>query len=527
MNDTIRQNIESLALGLVNNIYLIDIINDVIDVYSYDNELIKKESLNLTDYLEEKKSNIKEEYLTTYMNSFSVPKLKEELEGNTNYIKYVYSTLDNKNYTNVCKVIEVDEKECILMIELISDNKTVDNGSVYNNLINMLSDSIIKIQNLFNLDSNTVFNPSAIEDYITSIFSNLYKAYPELRNSVNKTAANVSGRTSDAILIVDDDKVMRQMIKKVFKDSTFKIVELQNGKEALEYLKTNETKGVTEDSDHIVGMFLDLTMPVLDGFGVLEYLSKKNYLTRMPVIIISGDFEKETKTRVYNYGIADMLEKPFDFEVVRHRITNFINLYRSSNSLNDLISSQNSDLKELINPIVEAYKYDYEENINNVSNYVKKLATTVMDDYPEYNLDEEKINKMAEASMYYDIGFYSIPRSVLIKKENLTNDELGLIKNYPSFGSKMIDYVLSLTTDELYITYAKNIANFYHENYDGTGYPNNLKGEDIPVEAQIAAIAIAYNNYVKKGLNPVENIVNKSGKIYNPKLVLSLQKNNL
>lgn len=172
----------------------------------------------------------------------------------------------------------------------------------------------------------------------------------------------------------------RNMIKRVF-DDEYKIVMATNGKEAIEYLESNSNKGITESSDNILGIFLDLTMPVMDGFAVLEYLSKNNYLHRVPVIIISGDYEKETKTRVYNYGIADMLEKPFDFEVVKHRIGKFIGLYKSSNSLTNLISEQSSDLKDLINPFVEIYMYDYKDNINKVSSLMKTLGKRVMIDY--------------------------------------------------------------------------------------------------------------------------------------------------
>ncbi len=423
--DIIKQKTNELALDNISNIYLFDNIGDMVEIYNFvDGVLTQKETKNLTEYLGYINTNLKEEYVSGYMNSISVPRLEEEKQNGNDVVRYTYTTLNNKTYTNLCTLIDLDGKTYAFVIELKTEsgNKKVDNDK-YDNFINVLSDAIIKIQNVFNLDSKSLSNVKAVEEYILSIFSNLYSNYPELKKSVNKTAANVSGRWEDAILIIDDDKIMRNMIKKVFKEDGYKLVELANGKEAIEYLEANESKGISEASDHVLGIFLDLTMPVLDGFAVLEYLSKKNYLNRLPVIIISGDYEKETKARVYNYNIADMLEKPFDFEVVRHRISNFINLYKSSNSLNDLVSSQNNDLKVLLNTFVDAYRYDYALNIDKISKYIKILATQVMNDYPEYELTEEKINKMVDASMYYDIGFYSIPRSVLIKREKLTNDD--------------------------------------------------------------------------------------------------------
>ena len=524
--DIIKEKTISLALSNIVNIYLFDSINDTIENYGYvDGVFNHIENKNLTEYLDYINTNLKEEYASGYMNSISVPKLSEAKQNGKDVVSYTYTTLNNNTYTNLSTIIEIDGITYALVIivkENTNNNYSTDDK--YNNLVNVLSDSIIKIQNVFNLNNKSLSNVKDVEEYINSIFNTMYSTYPELKKSVNKTAANVSGRWDDAILIIDDDKLMRNMIKKVFKEDNYKLVELANGKEAIEYLEANEAKGIDESSDHVLGIFLDLTMPVLDGFAVLEYLSKKNYLNRLPVIIISGDYEKETKSRVYNYNIADMLEKPFDFEVVRHRISNFINLYKSSNSLNDLVSAQNNDLKDLLNTFVDAYKYDYLSNINKVQKYIGLLAEKVMEDYPEYELTKEKIDKMKDASMYYDIGFYSIPKSVLIKKDRLSNEELELIRNYPLFGSKMIEYVLSLTSDELFKKYALNIAKHYHENYDGTGYPSNLKEDNIPLESQIAAMCITYNNLSKKNIDASKFIIEKTNIMFNPKLVDSFMK---
>ena len=220
-----------------------------------------------------------------------------------------------------------------------------------------------------------------------------------------------------------------------------------------------------------------------------------------------------------------MLEKPFDFEVVKHRISNFINLYKSSNSLNNLVNNQNEEIKDLINPFVEAYLYDYHDNIERVKSYIDKLANMVMKDYPEYNLTLEKIEKMKDACMYYDVGFYSIPRSILSKNGNWNKEELKKIKEYPIFTSNMINYLLTLSSDSLLKEYSMNIAKYYHENYDGTGYPNGLIEDEIPIESQIASIAIMYNNLRRKGLDKAESIiVSKSGKMFNPKLIESFAK---
>lgn len=481
----------------------------------------------LTNYLENIKTKIESSYVSGFMNLISIPKLKENQVDGKNKVSFKFQALDSKWYKFTSTLVNVNNTELIFSVkeslnEQVSDSNSITN-SRYNGLVGRLADAILKIENSFNLDKNKT-SVKNLEEYINSILNGIISSYPEIKKSLNKNAANVTGRVDDVILIVDDDALTRNMIKKVFSDE-YKIVMKANGKEAIEYLSENSKKGITESSDNILGIFLDLTMPVMDGFSVLEYLSKNNYLYRIPVIIISGDYEKETKTRVYNYAVADMLEKPFDFQVVKHRIGNFINLYKSSNSLNKLISDQSKELKDLINPFVESYRYDYKDNISNIKKYVNILGLRVMEDYPEYMLDEEKVEKMADAVEYYDIGFYSIPRSILYKKENLNKEELEQIKNYPLFGFKMLNYILSLTSDELYKKYARNITKYYHENYNGTGYPDRLLEDNIPLEAQIASICINYYNLKRKhGLKAADIIISKKGTHFNPKLIESFIK---
>lgn len=522
------------VLNLINDskteVLLIDVFNDLVTSFNYlDGKFSVKEKVPFTSYLETVKTNVSEEYLKDYMNALSIPKLKENLKNGIEKVSVTYKTLNNKSYTNISKLINNSSSDLILLVIKENSESTKDNDATslnvrFNSLVDLVADSIIKVQNIFSLDEKSLSNTKNLEEYISSVFNNLTSSYEEVKKAVNKTYLNVTSRKDDVILIIDDDMITRNMIKKIF-DGIYKTIMLSNGKEALEYLEENKNKGLTTSSDHIVAIFLDLTMPVLDGFAVLEYLSKKNYLTKIPVVIISGDYEKETKARVYNYNIADMLEKPFDFEIVKHRISNFINLYKSSNSLNNLVNNQNEEIIDLINPFVEAYLYDYKDNIEHVKTYIDKLAIMVMKDYPEYNLTLEKIEKMKDASKYYDVGFYSIPRSILSKNGNWNKEEIKKIKEYPLFTSSMINYLLSSSSDSLFKEYSINIAKYYHENYDGTGYPNGLVEDEIPIESQIASIAIMYNNLRRKGLDKAESIiVSKSGKMFNPKLIESFAK---
>ena len=526
INENLESNLKKVLYSKELEVIVLDVFKDEVKVYNLDNGLFNLSNSDTAgNYLENIKNTTDDEFIKGLMNLFSVPKLKEELNQKEK-IEFKYKTLNNKWYKMTSLIINEDESQKIFAVKESIDNLSNSNGETtnakYDGLVSRLSDSLLKINNLFSLDDKKI-NLKNVEEYINSVINNLTSSYPELKKSLNNTFKNVSGRVDDVLLIVDDDAVTRGMIKRIFKDE-YKIVELKNGKEALEYISNNSKKGIKEASDNILGIFLDLTMPVLDGFAVLDYLSKNNYLNRIPVVIISGDYEKETKQRVYNYRVADMLEKPFDFEIVKHRISNFINLYRSSNSLNNIINDEERNLKDLINPFVESYLYDYSKNISNVEKYIEILGKKVMEDYPEYELTLDKLEKIKDASKYYDIGFYSVPRSILLKKE-LSKEDIDKIKSYPLFGNKMLDYVLSLTSDEEYKKYASNITRFYHENYNGLGYPNNLKEDEVPLEASLASICIYYNNLKNKNIDDAfDKVLEKSGVMFNPKLIESFKK---
>lgn len=519
----IKQNITKMFLSSDVTIYAFDAMSDEVSSYKHlDNDFVLDKKETYTNFLETVKETIESSYLSLYMNSISYTKLEEKQKQGESVFEFKYQTINNTWYTNLVMCLDNDNKKIVLMISKKEENKQKDlvtDNNKFDSLVESISDAIYKIHNSLNFNGAEKTNIKDISKYINTIFSHLISNYPDVKNKLNKNVINISGMADSTLLIVDDDLVTRNMIKKIF-DSEYKIVMATNGKEAIEYLESNSNKGLMEKSDNVLGIFLDLTMPVMDGFAVLEYLNKKKYLSKIPVIIISGDYEKETKTRVYNYNIADMLEKPFDFQVVKHRIKNFINLYKSSNSLDNLISGRQEELKKIINTFVDSYRYDYKNNIEKLKEYMRVFANRVMKDYPEYNLYDESIVKMSEAIEYYDIGFYSVPRSILNKKNGFSSEELELIKKYPLFSEELLGYVLSLISDEEYKKYTIDIAKYYHENYDGSGYPNGLKENNIPLVSQMAAIVICYNNLSKKeNVDFITWINKKSGIMFNPKLV--------
>ena len=442
--------------------------------------------------------------------------------GGTDYLLDI--SLVNFNGNKLIMVIE-NLFDSSMGLNINSGNNKNKEDIRIQSMIDNVSDSLLKIYNVFNSNRN---NPEVnnIGNYINTILSDITNSYPEFNRSFKENAINVSSMGRPTLLIVDDDMITRNLLKKIFIDQ-YNIVMATNGEEAISILEDNSNRNMFESRDNIVGIFLDLVMPKMDGFGVLDYLNRNNYLSKIPVAIISGDYSKETRDRVYGYHIADMLEKPFNTEIIKHRVNNLVNLYKSSNSLNEMILNQYADLKNVIDTIISAYKYDYASNIEMIKRYTLIIGTDIMNNYGEYNLDEARVNLIAEASCYYDIGYYAIPRVIYSKDSNFTKEEADIVKNYPIIGSKIVKYGLKNMGDSAFMEYAYEITRYYHERYDGTGYPEGLRGDAIPISACIVALSALFNNFVRSYSNSEDirdAICRLSGSKFNPRIIESFKR---
>lgn len=521
--------LKNFLITRFDNAYIIDIMGDMVYIYSYiNNGIISKGNTSYSSFLTELSSLISSDDLNVLTGNLSVQKLEESFYSGKRRINQIISKGDRKYLLDI-SLVNFNGNKLIMVTENLYDKE--DNGNISHNdariesMIDNVSDSLLKIYNVF---SNSKGNSEVdnIGAYINTILSDITNNYPEFNKSFKENAISVSSMGTPTLLIVDDDMITRNILKKIFSDQ-YKIVMATNGEEAISVLEDNSHKNMFESRDNIVGIFLDLVMPKMDGFGVLDYLNRNNYLTKIPVAIISGDYSKETRDKVYGYHIADMLEKPFNTEIIRHRINNLVNLYKSSNSLNEMILNQYADLKNVIDTIISAYKYDYGNNILMIKKYTLIIARDVMNNYKEYNLDENKIDMIAEASSYYDIGYYAIPRVIYSKDTNFTKEEADIVKNYPIIGSKIVKYGLKNTGDNVFMEYAYEITRYYHERYDGTGYPEGLKGEFIPISASIVALSATFNNFIKTYGNKddiFKAITEMSGTKFSPKIVESFKR---
>lgn len=300
----------------------------------------------------------------------------------------------------------------------------------------------------------------------------------------------------EIILVVDDMEVNRALLCEMFQ-SSYKMMEAEDGEEAL--------KLVEQYGSSIVTILLDIVMPNLDGFEVLKILSQRRMLNRIPVILITGDTSQESEKKAYEIGVADMITKPFNPRVIRRRVQNTIDLYNYKNKLEKMVSEQtrvlqsqakklketNSRIIDTMSTIVEYRNMESGMHVKRIKAFTKALAEVVAKYFPEYGLTNEQIGIITEASAMHDIGKIVIPDNILLKPGRLTEEEFELMKSHTTKGCEVIT-TLAEMQDEAYQKYGYEICRYHHERYDGNGYPDGLKGEEIPISAQMVSIVDVY-----------------------------------
>lgn len=525
--------VNKYIIGSYREVLVIDVMEDKLFQYKINNNTITfNQELSYMNYLTNCQQFIYESDVDDYVEALSLSKL----ESNSGCLELNYKRKDDltntyKDASLVVNLVHEFNKKLIIVFDA-----PVHNGASYvkqdgiNNrlevklkkIIDSVSLAILKIHNIINNDSNT----GNKKEYINSLLSTLTNEFPEFTEALSENARFLTENDKSTIMIIDDDKMTCNLIKKIF-DKDYDIVIANNGEEAINLLKDDDGNSILRNN--ISCVFLDLVMPVLDGFSVLDYLNDNNYLSKLPVIIISGNYDKATRNKAYSYKIADMLEKPFNVQVVRHRIENLINLYRSSNSLNEFLSYQHRDLKNIVNSLIVSYDMDNEKCVTMLRKYVRMLTMQVSADYPEYNISSNMIDKIANSSVYYAIGNYTMPKSLMYKKGVFSEDERSIMKMSNVNGANIIKYVLSKNNTEIDPNYCYEIAKYHNERYDGNGYPEGISGNSIPLTAQISSLAIEYNNLINT-ITPVDYekvanlIIMESGRKFNPKIVESFKK---
>ena len=303
----------------------------------------------------------------------------------------------------------------------------------------------------------------------------------------------VAGRRNASryrILIVDDSEMNRMILSEMLKGE-FEILEAENGSACLDMLNRYETK--------ISLILLDIVMPGMNGFGVLEYMNRNNLIGDIPVIMISGEDSGEVIKQAYEWGVSDYIKRPFDMEVVHRRVLNTIKLYAKQRRLVAMVTNQvfekEKNSRMLISVLSEIVEFRNGEsgmhvlNINILTTMILEQLVKKTDKYP---LSWSNRMLISTASSLHDIGKIGIDEKILNKPGRLTPEERKIMEKHTVIGADMLAN-LQMYEDEPLMKVAYQICRWHHERYDGKGYPDGLKGEEIPISAQVVALADVYD----------------------------------
>ena len=294
-----------------------------------------------------------------------------------------------------------------------------------------------------------------------------------------------------SILIVDDSEMNRVILNEMLKDE-YRVLEADNGRAALDM--------VDRYGDELSLVLLDIVMPGMNGFEVLGELSRRTVADSLPIIMISSEDSDDVVLRAYELGASDYINRPFDARVVRRRVSNTIRLYAKQRRLTSLLSQQyNARVKnsrmliDIMAGVMELRNGESGLHVTHIEKLTELLLGCLVHRSDQFPLDNEQRSTIAMASALHDIGKMSIDDAILNKPGRLTTEEFEIMKTHTTLGADMLLELGRQHTGNPLLEYAYQIARWHHERWDGKGYPDGLKGDAIPIAAQVVSVADVYD----------------------------------
>jgi len=292
------------------------------------------------------------------------------------------------------------------------------------------------------------------------------------------------------ILIVDDSAMNRAILSEIL-CGDYRILEAADGEECL--------KKMQQHMGDIALVLLDLMMPKMNGFEVLDFMNRNHAIEDLPVIMISGEDSEESVRRAYEMGVSDYVARPFDARVVYRRVFNTIKLYSKQRRLVSLLSEQirarernTSMLVGVLSQLVEFRNGESGLHVQHIHRLTERVLEKLLERPNIYHITSEMQENIPLASALHDIGKIAIDEKILNKPGRLTPEEIEVIKTHTTIGADMLSKLDNFCEEPLLQT-AYSIARWHHERWDGRGYPDGLKGNEIPIEAQVVALADVYD----------------------------------
>ncbi len=334
--------------------------------------------------------------------------------------------------------------------------------------------------------------------------------------------------SKNCILIVDDDFINRELLKNIF-SSQYTFEEAEDGLQALEQLRCH--------LDRLCAIILDVQMPNMTGIELLEILSRQGITDRVPIFLITAQDDGDLVKTAYHLGVVDVISKPVVPVIIQKRVKTVIELYSAREILSATVKGQEAQLTENAKAIDELHRGTLEALATAIEfrdiesgQHVSRLyaITKYILSYTEFGagLSAETVENIARGAIMHDIGKIAISDVILNKPGKLTHEEFQVMKQHTVKGAQLLEQICRIQLHESY-RYACDIARHHHERWDGRGYPDGLKGEEISIAAQVVSIADVYDALVsvriyKKAYSPDQAVAMIAGGecgVFNPKLV--------
>lgn len=326
------------------------------------------------------------------------------------------------------------------------------------------------------------------------------------------------------VLIADDSEMNRLILEQILSEN-YQTMEAESGEQCLEILDKYGT--------NISVVLLDIIMPGMNGMEVLSEMSRRGWLENIPVIMISSEDSNIIVRRSYELGASDYISRPFDARIVYQRVSNTIRLYAKQRRLSALVSQQfyereknNRMMINILSQVVELRNGESGLHVQHIQILTEILLERVVQKTEHYHLTRSERSLIATASALHDIGKIAIDDAILNKPGRLTKEEFEVMKTHTTIGAKMLEG-LEQYQDEPLVKTAYQICRWHHERYDGRGYPDGLRGEEIPFSAQVVSLADVYDaltseRVYKKAIphdKAIQMILNGECGVFNPMLL--------